>query len=197
MRKIVNSTYITLDGAVEDPHLWPSLGDSAKAVSFDIQMELLDACDVILMGRRTYETSPRLGRHVPATGCPMVSTRCKSRWSPPRSAIRRGTTRTSSAATPSRKFGCSKCNQARHRAIRTRANLVYTARERAGGRNPTVDTSDHPREEGSTISPFSKLFAGSVLLGEFASIAERHCDRELQMQARSLNRTRRGICRRA
>jgi dihydrofolate reductase len=56
MRKIINSTYITLDGAVEDPHLWPSLGDSAKAVSFDIQMELLDACDVILMGRRTYET---------------------------------------------------------------------------------------------------------------------------------------------
>jgi dihydrofolate reductase len=56
MRKIINSTYITLDGAVEDPHLWPSLGDSAKAVSFDIQMELLDACDAILMGRRTYET---------------------------------------------------------------------------------------------------------------------------------------------
>jgi dihydrofolate reductase len=55
MRKIINSTYITLDGAVEEPHLWPSLGDSAKAVSFDIQMELLDACDVILMGRRTYE----------------------------------------------------------------------------------------------------------------------------------------------
>lgn len=56
MRKIINSTYITLDGAVENPHLWPGLGDSAKAVSFDIQMELLDACDLILMGRRTYET---------------------------------------------------------------------------------------------------------------------------------------------
>ena len=56
MRKIINSTYITLDGAVENPHLWPSLGDSAKTLSFDIQMELLDACDVILMGRRTYET---------------------------------------------------------------------------------------------------------------------------------------------
>ncbi len=56
MRKIINSTYITLDGAVEDPHLWPGLGDSAKAVSFEIQMELLDACDAILMGRRTYES---------------------------------------------------------------------------------------------------------------------------------------------
>lgn len=55
LRKIVNSTYITLDGAVEDLHLWPGLGDSAKATSYDIQMELLDACDIILMGRRTYE----------------------------------------------------------------------------------------------------------------------------------------------
>ena len=26
MRKIINSTYITLDGVVEGPHLWPSLG---------------------------------------------------------------------------------------------------------------------------------------------------------------------------
>jgi dihydrofolate reductase len=55
MRRIINSTYITLDGAVEGPHFWPGLGDSAKAVSYDIQMELLNACDTILMGRRTYE----------------------------------------------------------------------------------------------------------------------------------------------
>jgi len=26
MRRIINSTYITLDGVVEGPHLWPSLG---------------------------------------------------------------------------------------------------------------------------------------------------------------------------
>jgi hypothetical protein len=26
MRKIINSTYITLDGVIEGPHLWPSLG---------------------------------------------------------------------------------------------------------------------------------------------------------------------------
>jgi dihydrofolate reductase len=56
MRKIINSTYITLDGAVEGPHLWPSLGDSAKAVSFDIQMDLLNECDVVLMGCRTYDS---------------------------------------------------------------------------------------------------------------------------------------------
>jgi dihydrofolate reductase len=55
MKKLINSTYITLDGAVEGPHLWPSLGASAQAASHDIQMELLNACDVILMGHHTYD----------------------------------------------------------------------------------------------------------------------------------------------
>ncbi len=56
MRKIINSTYITLDGAVEDPHLWPSLGGAGSQVSFDIQAELLGNCDAVLMGRRTYDS---------------------------------------------------------------------------------------------------------------------------------------------
>ena len=56
MRRIINSTYITLDGAVEGPHLWPSLGDGASDVSYDIQKELLAGCDALLMGRRTYES---------------------------------------------------------------------------------------------------------------------------------------------
>ena len=55
MRRIINSTYITLDGVVEDPHLWPSLGNAGETVSFDIQNDLLHACDAVLMGRRTYE----------------------------------------------------------------------------------------------------------------------------------------------
>jgi len=55
MRKIINSTYITLDGAVENPQLWPSLGTAAEAVSFNIQNELLQACDALVMGRRTYD----------------------------------------------------------------------------------------------------------------------------------------------
>ncbi len=55
MRRIINSTYITLDGAVEDPHLWPSLGGAASDVSFEIQNDLLQACDGVLMGRRTYD----------------------------------------------------------------------------------------------------------------------------------------------
>jgi dihydrofolate reductase len=56
MRKIINSTYITLDGAIENPHLWPSLGGEGAQESFDIQAELLSHCDAILLGRRTYES---------------------------------------------------------------------------------------------------------------------------------------------
>jgi dihydrofolate reductase len=56
MRKIINSTFITLDGAVENPHLWPSLGEAGSQASFDIQTELLSNCDAVLMGRRTYDS---------------------------------------------------------------------------------------------------------------------------------------------
>jgi dihydrofolate reductase len=57
MRKIINSTYITLDGAVENPHLWPSFsGGSGSDVSYDIQNELIQECDALLLGRRTYES---------------------------------------------------------------------------------------------------------------------------------------------
>ncbi|HEU0184155.1 MAG TPA: dihydrofolate reductase family protein [Blastocatellia bacterium] len=56
MRKIVNSTFITLDGAIEDPHLWPSLGGDDSQESFDIHVELINQCDAVLMGRRTYES---------------------------------------------------------------------------------------------------------------------------------------------
>lgn len=54
MRKIINSTYITLDGAIENPQDWPPLG-SADDTGDAIQNELLFACDALLMGRRTYE----------------------------------------------------------------------------------------------------------------------------------------------
>jgi dihydrofolate reductase len=54
MRRIINSTYISLDGVIESPHLWPSSGPSDERGDA-IQTELLLACDVLLMGRRTYE----------------------------------------------------------------------------------------------------------------------------------------------
>jgi dihydrofolate reductase len=56
MRKIINSTYITLDGVVENPHHWPSLGKTGTDVSFEIQNDLLQECDALVMGRHTYES---------------------------------------------------------------------------------------------------------------------------------------------
>ena len=55
MAKIINSTYITIDGVVEAPHLWPSLGRPGDERADRIQTDLLLSCDALLMGRRTYE----------------------------------------------------------------------------------------------------------------------------------------------
>ena len=55
MRKIVNSTYITLDGVIEEPHRWPALPGGGAAEADAIQAELLRRCDSVLLGRRTYE----------------------------------------------------------------------------------------------------------------------------------------------
>ncbi len=53
MKKIINSTYISLDGVIENPQDWPGLPDDGTFGR--IQSELLFACDAVLMGRRTYE----------------------------------------------------------------------------------------------------------------------------------------------
>jgi dihydrofolate reductase len=55
MRQLINSTYITLDGVVEAPHLWPPLRGTSGGEGDRIQTELLQACDIVLMGRRTYD----------------------------------------------------------------------------------------------------------------------------------------------
>jgi dihydrofolate reductase len=54
MGRFVNSTYITLDGAMKDPQDWPSLGSFSESGN-QIQTELLLASDALLMGRHTYE----------------------------------------------------------------------------------------------------------------------------------------------
>ena len=54
MRKIINSTYISLDGVIEAPHTWPPTGPDDELAG-TIQTDLLLACDAVLMGRRTYE----------------------------------------------------------------------------------------------------------------------------------------------
>jgi dihydrofolate reductase len=53
MRKIINSTYVSLDGVIESPQDWPGPPDDGAGGR--IQSDLLFACDVVLMGRRTYE----------------------------------------------------------------------------------------------------------------------------------------------
>jgi dihydrofolate reductase len=54
MRKLINSTYISLDGVIENPQDWPSLGSSDER-GYELQLELLQSSDVLVMGRRTYE----------------------------------------------------------------------------------------------------------------------------------------------
>ena len=55
MRRIINSTYISLDGAIENPHHWPSGRHEDDGRGNQIQTDLMLACDAVLMGRRTYE----------------------------------------------------------------------------------------------------------------------------------------------
>lgn len=55
MGKIINSTYISLDGVVELPHKWPTIERPSDERADQIQTDLLTACDAVLMGRRTYE----------------------------------------------------------------------------------------------------------------------------------------------
>ena len=53
MRKVINSTYVSLDGVVTNPQEWTFAfrDDAANQFAF----EQLMACDALLMGRRTYE----------------------------------------------------------------------------------------------------------------------------------------------
>jgi dihydrofolate reductase len=55
MRQMISSTYLSLDGVVESPHLWPPLRGSSAGEGDRIQTDLLEACDIVLMGRRTYD----------------------------------------------------------------------------------------------------------------------------------------------
>ncbi len=55
MRRIVNSTYVTLDGVIQNPQDWPSLG-SFSDTGTQLQTELLATCDGVLMGRHTYDS---------------------------------------------------------------------------------------------------------------------------------------------
>jgi dihydrofolate reductase len=69
MRKLINSTYITLDGVIENP-AWtmPFFDDEAAAFAG----EQTDAADALLMGRATYDgfaaAWPNMDESDPSTG---------------------------------------------------------------------------------------------------------------------------------
>ena len=53
MRKIIESTLVSLDGVIENPHLWATKYFDSEAEKY--ALELLSTSDAMLMGRRTYE----------------------------------------------------------------------------------------------------------------------------------------------
>ncbi|GAT68318.1 dihydrofolate reductase family protein [Planomonospora sp. ID91781] len=53
MRKIICSTYATLDGFIDDPHLWSMQHNSEDAMAYALELTL--GCDALLLGRVTYE----------------------------------------------------------------------------------------------------------------------------------------------
>ena len=50
MRKIINSTYVTLDGVIQDPQDWPSMGGFSSDGG-RVQTALLESCDAVLLGQ--------------------------------------------------------------------------------------------------------------------------------------------------
>ncbi|MEV4822262.1 dihydrofolate reductase family protein [Micromonospora sp. NPDC049274] len=69
MRKLINSTYITLDGVIENP-MWT--GPYFDEESIVVAGELTDAADAMLMGRATYDGMsvawPQQDENDPMTG---------------------------------------------------------------------------------------------------------------------------------
>ncbi|REE95843.1 dihydrofolate reductase family protein [Thermomonospora umbrina] len=53
MRKIISSTYISLDGVIDKPHLWSMQYFNDEAARF--ANDQLFSCDALIMGRRTYD----------------------------------------------------------------------------------------------------------------------------------------------
>jgi dihydrofolate reductase len=55
MRRIINSTFITIDGAIQNPQNWPSSSDVEDPAGEEMETELLLGSDAVLMGRHTYD----------------------------------------------------------------------------------------------------------------------------------------------
>ena len=92
MRRIINSTYISLDGIIQDPQDWPGNGIEPDGTGLKVQTDLLFACDAVLMGGRTYRASPRRGWPGPVTLTATGSTAWLSTSCPAPCTTRSGTT---------------------------------------------------------------------------------------------------------
>lgn len=53
MRRIINSTFVSIDGVIKDPQDWPSLDATDDSGA---QADLLFSCDGVLLGRHTYHS---------------------------------------------------------------------------------------------------------------------------------------------
>jgi hypothetical protein len=74
MRKLIESTLVSLDGVIEAPERWASFDAEATALS----PEQLGTYDAFVMGRVTYENSTRTGATPLATPTSTSSTPCPS-----------------------------------------------------------------------------------------------------------------------
>ena len=79
MRKIIVSTYATLNGVIENPQDWSFDYFDEEAAKF--ARDQLFAADALLLGRETYEGFARRG-HPGQTRLPTASTAWLSTWSP-------------------------------------------------------------------------------------------------------------------
>src|SRR5262245_34368475 len=54
MGRIINATFMSIDGGVQNPQDWPANGAQDPS-GLDMEAELLAECDGVLMGRQTYD----------------------------------------------------------------------------------------------------------------------------------------------
>ena len=76
MRKLIESTFMTLDGVISNPHEWsgPYWDDEHSGYAGS----LLTEADALLLGRATYEGFAQAWPTRSATGTPTRSTPCPS-----------------------------------------------------------------------------------------------------------------------
>jgi hypothetical protein len=74
MCRIINSTYITLDGVIADPQDWPGNVIEPDGTGQKVQTDLLFGRDALPMGARTYPgmAAAWMARRAAAVGSPAV-----------------------------------------------------------------------------------------------------------------------------